>query len=110
MYGRTRDRFVDCSTVSLALHLSVEVALVVEATTGREPLCEIRKGLPHHHPVCPACGEERTVSDVSVQAMADEVFQDHRFRVATDHFMLFGHCVRYQGLAPGREGESASAR
>lgn len=110
IYGRTRDRdrSVDRSTVYRALHLFVEVGLVVEAKTGGETLYEIRKVLPHHHLACRACGMEREVSDASVRAMADEVFQNHRFRVATDHLMLFGLCERCQGgeRRQGREGNN----
>lgn len=106
IYGRTRDRdrSVDRSTVYRALHLFVEVGLVVEAKSGGETLYEIRKVLPHHHLVCRTCGKEREVSDASVQAMADEVFRNHRFRVATDHLMLFGRCANCQDAGP-QEGD-----
>lgn len=93
---RTRDRSVDRSTVYRALHLFVELGLVVEARTGGEALYEIRKPRPHHHLVCRTCGDEREVSNESIQAMIDEVLQEHRFRVATDHLVLFGMCENCQ--------------
>jgi Fur family ferric uptake transcriptional regulator len=98
VYARTRmrDRSVDRSTVYRALHLFVELGLVVEAKTGGETLYEIRKVLPHHHLVCRTCGQEREVSNASIQAMVDEVLQHHRFQVATDHLVLFGLCENCQ--------------
>lgn len=92
---RERDRSVDRSTVYRALHLFIELGLVVEAKTGgSETLYEIRKVRPHHHLVCRECGAEREVSNATIQAMVDEIMREHRFHVATDHLMLVGVCER----------------
>ena len=95
IYARTRkrDRSVDRSTVYRALHLFIDLGLVVEAKTGgAATLYEIRKVRPHHHLVCRECGSEREVSNDTIQAMIDEVLRNHRFSVSTDHLVLFGVC------------------
>lgn len=89
---RQRDRAVDRSTVYRALRLFVELGLVVEAKPGGETLYEISKVRPHHHLVCRGCGNEQEVSNDMIQAMVDEIHQEHHFRVATDHLVLFGVC------------------
>lgn len=90
---RQRDRTVDRSTIYRALHLFIELGIVVEAKApGGETRYEIRKLWPHHHLICRQCGDEREVSSESLQAMLDDVFREHSFRVATDHLMLFGIC------------------
>jgi Fe2+ or Zn2+ uptake regulation protein len=95
IYARTRrkDRSVDRSTVYRALHLFVELELVVEAKIDNETLYEVRKVKPHHHLVCRECGQEREVSDASIQALVDQVLTTHHFRIATDHLVLYGHCA-----------------
>ena len=94
IYGRTRllDRSVDRSTVYRALHLFVELGLIVEAKEISETRYEIRKLRPHHHLVCRACGEEREVSDETIHTLVDHVLDKHRFSVSTDHLVLYGMC------------------
>jgi len=90
---RDRDRSIDRSTVYRALHLFVDLDLVVEAKTGgSETLYEVRKVRPHHHLICRRCGNERKVNNATIQAMVEEIWRAHRFRVATDHLVLFGVC------------------
>lgn len=96
IYARVRkaERSIDRSTVYRALRLFVDLGLVVAADTGsNEPYYEIAKLQPHHHLVCRRCGEEREIGDVALQAMFSEVFERHRFRVETDHLVLFGLCA-----------------
>ena len=79
------------------VHLFVELGLVVEAkTSGSETLYEVRKPLPHHHLVCKGCGNEKEVANDTIQATVDAIFEAHRFRVATDHLVLFGVCAACQ--------------
>ena len=94
IYARTRllDRSVDRSTVYRALHLFVELGLVLEARGIGETRYEIRKVKPHHHLVCRQCGKEREVSDQAIQALVARVFEQHRFSVSTDHLVLYGMC------------------
>lgn len=99
IYARTRarDKSVDRSTIYRTVHLLVDLGLVVEAKTGgTETLYEIRKPLPHHHLVCRGCGSEHEVSNDTIQVTVDAVFEEYRFRVSTDHLVLFGVCAACQ--------------
>jgi Fur family ferric uptake transcriptional regulator len=99
IYHRVRqaERSIDRSTVYRALHLFVELGLVVAADTGGgETYYEITKIEPHHHLVCRRCGDEREVSGATLQAMFDQVQREHRFHVRTDHLVLFGLCETCQ--------------
>jgi len=96
IYARVRkaDRSIDRSTVYRALHLFVELGIVLAADTGDgETRYEIAKPQPHHHLVCRACGAEREIGDPALREMAEQVERDHGFRVATDHLVLFGLCT-----------------
>ncbi|CAA9257149.1 MAG: hypothetical protein AVDCRST_MAG20-2482 [uncultured Acidimicrobiales bacterium] len=96
VYARVRraDRSVDRSTVYRALHLFVELGVVLAADTGAgETLYEIARPHPHHHLVCRQCGREQEIGDPALRAMFEQVERDHGFRVATDHLVLFGRCA-----------------
>lgn len=96
IHARTldRDRSIDRSTIYRTVHLFVELGLVVEArTSGSETLYEVRKPLPHHHLVCRRCGNEKEVTNDTIQATVDAIFEEHHFRVSTDHLVLFGVCA-----------------
>jgi len=102
VYARVRraDRSIDRSTVYRALHLFVDLGLVVAADTGGgETFYEIKKPQPHHHLVCRRCGGEQEVGDAALQAMFDQVLRQHRFAVTIDHLVLFGLCGACQGQA-----------
>jgi Fur family ferric uptake transcriptional regulator len=90
---RDRDRSIDRSTVYRALHLFVELDLVVEAKTGgAETLYEMSQLRPHHHLVCRTCGNEQEISNASMRAMVVEILNEYRFKVASDHLVFFGIC------------------
>jgi Fur family ferric uptake transcriptional regulator len=96
VYARVRraDPSIDRSTVYRALHLFVEVGLVVAADTGGgETYYEIKKPRPHHHLVCRRCASEQEIGDDALASMADRVLRRHGFQVATDHLVLFGLCA-----------------
>lgn len=96
VYARVRraDRSIDRSTVYRALHLFVELGIVLAADTGAgETVYEIAKPQPHHHLVCRVCGGEREIGDATLRAMFDQVHAEHGFDVATDHLVLFGRCA-----------------
>lgn len=100
IHARTlaRDTSIDRSTIYRTVRLFVELGLVVEAKTGSsETLYEIRKPRPHHHLVCRSCGSEKEVTNDTIQPTVDAIFETHRFRVSTDHLVLFGVCARCQG-------------
>jgi Fur family ferric uptake transcriptional regulator len=91
---RKADRSIDRSTVYRALHLFVELGLVVPADTGGvESYYEVAKPQPHHHLICRQCGSEQEIGDAALQAMFSEVSLRYGFQVATDHLVLFGYCA-----------------
>jgi Fur family ferric uptake transcriptional regulator len=93
------DPSLDRSTVYRALKLFLEVGLVVAADTGDgETYFEIKHLEQHHHLVCRSCGREQEVNDAMLVAMFDQVEQQHGFRVATDHLVLFGMCAACQSF------------
>jgi len=107
IYARVRrtDRSIDRSTVYRALHLFVELGIVLAADTGGgETVYEIAKPDPHHHLVCRGCGSEEEIGDPALRAMAEQVEQDHGFHVATDHLVLFGSCAACQAVEAGHDG------
>ncbi|MEJ7762416.1 MAG: Fur family transcriptional regulator [Thermomicrobiales bacterium] len=103
VYARVRraDRAIDRSTVYRALHLFVELGIVLAADTGTgETLYEVTKPHPHHHLICRRCGRDEEIGDPALRAMSDQVRRDHGFRVATDHLVLFGECIRCGEAGP----------
>lgn len=91
---RRADASIDRSTVYRALRLFVESGLVVAADTGGdETLYEVAKLEPHHHLVCRMCGQETEIDDAALHAMFQHMLERHRFRVETDHLVLFGYCA-----------------
>jgi len=95
VYARVRraDRSIDRSTVYRALHLFVDLGLVLTADTGGgETYYEIKKPHPHHHLVCRRCGDEQEIGAAAMRAVTDHVSREHGFQVATDHLVLFGRC------------------
>jgi len=106
VYARVRrvDTTIDRSTVYRALHLFVELELVLAADTGSGDIVyEIRKPEPHHHLVCRECGGEQEIGDDVLRTMFDDVSRQHGFRVATDHLVMFGlcgNCVRHESITP----------
>jgi len=96
IYARVQraDCSIDRSTVYRALHLFVELGIVLAADTGGgETVYEIAKPRPHHHLVCRACGREREIGESTLATMFDQIETEHGFRVATDHLVLFGTCA-----------------
>lgn len=87
------DPSIDRSTVYRALHLFVELGLVLPADTGGdETYYEVARPQPHHHLVCRECGRQWEISDAALKSMFAEVERQHSFQVATDHLVLFGQC------------------
>ena len=96
IYARVRrtDRSIDRSTVYRALHLFVELGIVLAADTGGgETVYEIAKPEPHHHLVCRRCGREEEIDDAALRSLSREIDARHGFTVATDHLVLFGLCA-----------------
>lgn len=107
VYARVRraERSIDRSTVYRALHLFVELGVVLEADTGTgETTYEITRTQPHHHLVCRGCGREQEIDGATLRTMVEQVEVEHGFAVATDHLMLFGRCARCR-----RQGAAVAA-
>jgi Fur family ferric uptake transcriptional regulator len=103
IYARVRrtDDTIDRSTVYRALHLFVELGIVLAADTGDgETYYEIRKPQPHHHLVCRQCGSEQEIGGPAVQTMFDEIARRHGFQVTTEHLVLFGLCATCRQAEP----------
>ena len=99
VYARVRqvDQSIDRSTLYRTLKLFVELGLVVSADTGNgETYYEIAKAHPHHHLKCRRCGKEQEIEHAVMQRMFDQVLQEYRFKVDTDHLVLFGVCADCQ--------------
>ena len=94
---RSVDPSIDRSTVYRALHLFVDLGIVLAADTGDgEVYYEIRRPEPHHHLVCRRCGGEQEVGGGVLRAMVDQIARQTGFRVSTDHLVLFGTCAACQ--------------
>lgn len=97
IYARVQkaDRSIDRSTVYRALHLFMELGVVVAADTGgEETYYEIAKTEPHHHLVCRDCGTEWEIDASAVEALVCDIRLHHHFEIETDHLVLFGRCER----------------
>jgi len=106
---RREDATVDRSTVYRALHLFVELGLVLAADTGTgETTYEVRRPQPHHHLVCRRCGAEREVGGGVVQAMVDGIARETGFLVTTEHLVLFGLCAACRAATPSPPRTSGS--
>lgn len=95
IYARVRkqDRSIDRSTVYRALHLFVDLGLVVVADTGAgEPLYEVRHPEPHHHLACRACGRVEEIDPPLVDEFYAALTSRHAFRPMTDHLVISGYC------------------
>lgn len=95
IYARTRmrDRSIDRSTIYRALKLFVDLGLVVSADIGMgELVYEIAKPKQHHHLVCKRCGKEQEVGQEAMRTMFEQIEQEYKFQVDTDHLILFGLC------------------
>ncbi|CAN5650433.1 Fur family transcriptional regulator [soil metagenome] len=91
------DPTIDRSTVYRALHLFVNLGVVLPAETGGdETYYEVARPQPHHHLVCRQCGAEWEIDDTALRTMIHEVELRHGFEVATDHIVLFGTCSKCQ--------------
>lgn len=91
------DPTIDRSTVYRALHLFVELGLVLPADTGDdETYYEVARPEPHHHLVCRECGGQWEIDDAALRTTFAEVERKHGFQVATDHLVLFGRCAGCQ--------------
>lgn len=92
---------LDRSSVYRALKLFVELGLVVAGVrSDGEDVSEIPQAHPHHHLVCRQCGAEREIAHDVIEGLYATMQARYRFRVTSDHLVLFGHCADCTDSAP----------
>ena len=53
----------------------------------------------HHHLICRRCGTTRELEDLSIEAWADRVADQHGFAAVTHTFELYGVCGACQAVS-----------
>lgn len=53
----------------------------------------------HHHLICRRCGTTRELEDLSIEAWADKVADQHGFAAVTHTFELYGVCAACQAVS-----------
>ena len=48
----------------------------------------------HDHMICLSCGDMFEFFDVEIEAIQQEICEEHRFRPLTHTMLLFGYCAR----------------
>jgi len=87
------DPSIDRTTISRTLKKFSDLGIVVSADSGdAEPSYEVAKTLHHHHLVCRECGHEMEIDATDIIPLVRHIELQHRFRIETDHLMLFGIC------------------
>ncbi len=87
---------INRSTVYRTLEFLQAMRLVVAAEIDGHWVYEIAHEQPHHHLHCQVCGGDTEISqEVLVSAFA-AIWQQHGFRIDTDHLVLKGTCRRCQ--------------
>jgi Fur family ferric uptake transcriptional regulator len=85
---------LDRSSVYRALKLFVELGLVVAGVNSDgEDIYEIAQAQPHHHLICRGCGGEHEIPHDVVEELYGAMLGRYRFRVTSDHLVLFGYCA-----------------
>jgi Fur family ferric uptake transcriptional regulator len=97
IYLRAQERItsLDRSSVYRALKLFVELGLVVAGVNiDGEDVYEITQADPHHHLICRQCGAEQEIAHDVIEGLYAAMHERYRFRVTSDHLVLFGVCAR----------------
>lgn len=110
IYARVRrqDATVDRSTVYRALHLFVQLGIVVATDAGDgETRFEIATPVPHHHLVCRQCSRAQEIEGPELTDSFRLISERYGFRVTTEHLTLFGICADCQAAGPAAPNEPA---
>jgi Fur family ferric uptake transcriptional regulator len=103
IYARVHrdDAKVDRSTVYRALHLFVQLGILVTTDAGDgEARFEIAPQAPHHHLVCRRCGQEQEIQGPELTESFRRIADQYGFLVTTRHLTLFGLCAACQAHDP----------
>lgn len=101
-----QDATVDRSTVYRALHLFVQLGIVVSTDAGDgEARFEIATPVPHHHLICRQCGRAQEIEGPELAESFGLIANRYGFRVTTEHLTLFGLCAECQAMEAAGSGE-----
>jgi len=95
---------VNPSTVYRALERLVKVGKVSisDMGTGAE-VYELAEGETHHHLVCQNCGKIITLHHEEVDGFFQKLEREKKFKILTNHLVLFGICEDCQNKTPESE-------
>jgi Fur family ferric uptake transcriptional regulator len=103
VYEELRKRLpaVNQSTVYRALERLAEQGKISISDMGTgSAVFEIVGGARHHHLVCQKCGYVSNIGDEEVQKFFDGIQEVNKFKIITNHLILFGICSHCQGADP----------
>lgn len=104
---RRKDPTIDRSTIYRALHLFVQLGIVVQMDAGDgEARFEIATPVPHHHLVCRQCGRAREIEGPELTESFGRIADRYGFRVTTEHLTLYGVCAACQASSEDATGDS----
>lgn len=95
VYERIRERLpaVNPSTIYRALERLAHSGQISVSDMGTgAAVYETVSGEHHHHLVCQECGRIETIHDMQIETLFEEIEHNHRFKVVTNHLVLFGIC------------------
>jgi Fur family ferric uptake transcriptional regulator len=104
---RVRLPAVNQSTVYRALERLAHLGRVSVSDIGTgAAVYEVVGGNLHHHLVCQACGHTVTISNGEVEQFFGKVTKDNRFKIVTNHLILFGLCPGCQPDKTDRDADT----
>ncbi len=85
--------FIDASTIYRTLNVLKEIRLISETNMGGgdyqfEWITPVR----HHHLICRTCDRVVLLDHNHMEALGEQVMQEHGFETDIDHIALFGTC------------------
>lgn len=99
IHAALKDRLpsLNLTTVYRSLEYLVEHKLISVADIGiGSPVYEKINKTPHHHLVCLNCSTIIKIKHDPVEAFFNLLKQEHKFKVQTNHLVLYGTCLGCQ--------------
>ncbi|MCE5208518.1 MAG: transcriptional repressor [Chloroflexi bacterium] len=92
------------STVYRALERLVNRGLVSISDMGNgSAVYELLNNGMHHHLVCQKCGQVITIGHEEVEAFFSIIQERYKYKIITNHLILFGICEKCQTANPDSE-------
>ena len=89
------------STVYRALERLVNRGLVSISDMGNgSAVYELLNNGMHHHLVCQKCGQVITIGHEEVEAFFSIIQERYKYKIITNHLILFGICEQCQATDP----------